>query len=39
MEYYCPGCGDEMTHWNQGIYECDECGLMIDAEAQEGAEQ
>ncbi|WP_217807168.1 phage terminase large subunit family protein [Tuberibacillus sp. Marseille-P3662] len=32
----CPVCGDEMEHWNQGIYECSECGVMIDSEAMEG---
>ncbi len=27
--YMCPLCGEEMEHWNQGIYECNECGSMI----------
>ena len=31
MDNVCPACGeDEMTHWNQGIYECNECGTMLD---------
>ncbi|MDT2293260.1 hypothetical protein P7H15_10980 [Paenibacillus larvae] len=25
----CPFCGDEMEHWNQGIYECKDCEVMI----------
>ncbi|WII39176.1 hypothetical protein [Paenibacillus thiaminolyticus] len=25
----CPFCGDEMKHWNQGIYECENCDIMI----------
>ncbi|ETK27402.1 hypothetical protein [Paenibacillus larvae] len=25
----CPFCGDEMEHWNQGIYECKDCEIMI----------
>lgn len=25
----CPFCGDEMEHWNQGIYECKDCNIMI----------
>lgn len=36
MEYYCPNCGDEMVHWNQEIYECESCEIMIDVESQEG---
>lgn len=31
-ELYCPSCGDEMEHWNQGIYECKDCGVMIDGD-------
>ena len=26
----CPFCGGEMEEWNQGIYECTECGNMVD---------
>ncbi len=33
---FCPNCGGEMTFWNMGIYECGECGNMIDIEALEG---
>ncbi|MFS1513959.1 hypothetical protein VQL36_16155 [Chengkuizengella sp. SCS-71B] len=33
-EIFCPSCGEEMNHWNQGIYEC-ECGCMIDGEVYE----
>lgn len=25
----CPLCGDEMNHRNQGIYECQDCDVMI----------
>ncbi|ALA12704.1 hypothetical protein ROSALIND_48 [Paenibacillus phage Rosalind] len=28
-EMICPFCGDEMEHWNQGIYECKDCEVMI----------
>ncbi|WP_268324254.1 hypothetical protein [Bacillus haynesii] len=28
---FCPACGEEVKHWNQGIYECKECGTMIDS--------
>ncbi|MEK5069793.1 hypothetical protein [Sporosarcina sp. FSL K6-1508] len=31
-EILCPSCGEEMKHWNQGIYECKECGTMIDGD-------
>ncbi|BFH12316.1 hypothetical protein J6TS7_65080 [Paenibacillus dendritiformis] len=31
----CPFCGDEMTHWNQGIYECKECNVMIPDERED----
>jgi len=33
MNIFCPSCGEEMVHWNQGIYECKECGSMIDNDA------
>lgn len=29
-EVFCPSCGEEMEYWNQGIYECKDCGTMID---------
>ncbi|WP_144461801.1 hypothetical protein [Siminovitchia fortis] len=30
MENICPVCGEsELKHWNQGIYECEDCGAMI----------
>lgn len=32
MDKICPSCGDEMKHWNQGIYECEDCNIMIDGE-------
>ncbi len=33
MDNICPACGEcEMEHWNQGIYECPECGAMIPLE-------
>jgi ribosomal protein L37AE/L43A len=35
-EIFCPSCGEEMEHWNQGIYECEECGTMIDSSIYEG---
>lgn len=31
----CPACGDEMTMWHMGIYECGDCGNMIDVESLE----
>ena len=31
-EDFCPACGEEMKEWHNGIYECDECGNMIDLE-------
>lgn len=31
-EYYCPNCGEQMEHWNQGILQCPECGCMVDSE-------
>ncbi|WP_276310386.1 hypothetical protein [Bacillus sp. TYF-LIM-B05] len=30
-EIFCAACGEEMKHWNQEIYECKECGTMIDS--------
>ncbi|MDM8098680.1 hypothetical protein [Oceanobacillus oncorhynchi] len=33
MENICPACGEaEMENWNMGIYECPECGNMMDGE-------
>ncbi|MEF2243989.1 hypothetical protein [Paenibacillus sp. IITD108] len=29
-DYRCQLCGDPMKHWNQGIYECEDCNQMID---------
>lgn len=30
MENICPVCGEsEIKHWNQGIYECEDCGAMV----------
>lgn len=29
---FCPSCGEEMKIWHNDIYECEECGNMIDAE-------
>ena len=29
---FCPNCGDEMREWQGSIYECEECGNMIDAD-------
>lgn len=31
----CPSCGDEMKHWNQGIYECEDCDIMIPDDEEE----
>lgn len=31
MDNICPACGEaELEHWNMGIYECPECGAMMD---------
>jgi ribosomal protein L37AE/L43A len=38
MDHNCPFCGEEMEHWNQGIYECEECEVMIDGEVLEEVE-
>lgn len=24
-ETFCHACGEEMEHWNHGVYECEEC--------------
>lgn len=34
-EGVCPFCGGEIRHWNQGIYECQDCGAMLDEEDEE----
>lgn len=34
----CPSCGDETKHWNQGIYECKDCGVMVDGDCLEEVE-
>jgi DNA-directed RNA polymerase subunit N (RpoN/RPB10) len=28
----CLACGEEMNEWHNEIYECNECGNMIDSE-------
>lgn len=35
MEEICPSCGGDLKHWNQGIYECEDCGSMIDGDVLE----
>lgn len=36
MENYdCPSCGGDLKHWNQGIYECADCELMVDVDSLE----
>lgn len=39
MDHICPNCGEEMEHWNQGIYECPSCGYMADGEVLEECEE
>lgn len=29
---FCANCGEEMKLWHVDIYECEECGNMIDFE-------
>lgn len=31
-EIYCPICGEEMEQWHGDIFECIDCGIMIDIE-------
>jgi ribosomal protein L37AE/L43A len=31
----CPACGGDLKHRNQGIYECEDCGVMIPLEDDE----
>lgn len=31
-DLYCPSCGEPMEHWNQGVYSCEDCDIMIDSE-------
>lgn len=31
----CPACGGCIKLWNQGIYECEDCGTMIPADENE----
>lgn len=31
----CPACGGDIEHWNQGIYECKDCGAMIPEDEDE----
>lgn len=30
MDKICFVCGGDLKHWNQGIYECRDCGNMVD---------
>ena len=34
----CPFCAEPMTHWNQGIYECEDCETMIPIDCLEDEE-
>lgn len=34
-EGICPACGEDIQHWNQGIYECTECGAMVPRDDEE----
>lgn len=38
-EIFCPACGEEMEHWNQGIYECKDCETMIDSSIFDGDDE
>ena len=31
-EGICPACGGDVEYWNQGIYECEDCGAMFDGD-------
>lgn len=31
-EFICPTCGEDLEEWEEHIYECKECGTMIDVE-------
>ncbi|MUG24753.1 hypothetical protein GNQ08_20505 [Paenibacillus macerans] len=31
-EGICPLCGGDIKHWNQGIYECQDCGAMVPSD-------
>lgn len=37
-EGVCPICGGDIEHWNQGIYECKDCGSMLDGDVFENEE-
>lgn len=28
--YICPICGEDMEYWENRIYECPDCGTMIN---------
>ncbi|WP_221639796.1 phage terminase large subunit family protein [Listeria rocourtiae] len=32
---HCPSCGEEMNNWINSIYECPDCGCMMDTDAME----
>lgn len=34
-EDICHACGGDLKHWNQGIYECSDCGAMMPLEDDE----
>ena len=36
---FCPSCGEEMNSWQGDIYECENCGNMIDVEVFEDEEE
>lgn len=31
-EMLCPSCGEPMSEWDYSVYECLECGTMIDTD-------
>jgi hypothetical protein len=34
MGYYtCPSCDEEMKHWVDGVFECEDCETMIDEDS------
>ncbi len=44
MIVFCPACGEEeLNQWQDSIYECPSCKIMLDVDAlsdeEEGAEQ
>ena len=32
MDGMCIACGGDLSHWGQGIYECKDCGNMVDGD-------